>query len=121
MPGAAIASDAGSRLTFQAITDGRKTIAAVEARSPIVLDGSLEDAAWRDAEPASGFVQAEPHEGQPATETTEVRLAFDHDALYVGVRCADSSSLGAIVNDIRKDFAAGEQDSFELILDTFAD
>src|SRR5436190_1567712 len=32
---------------------------------------------------------------------------------------ADAQS--AIVNDIRKDFIAGEQDSFEVILDTFAD
>ena len=27
----------------------------------------------------------------------------------------------AVVNDIRKDFAVGEQDSFEVILDTFGD
>jgi hypothetical protein len=37
------------------------------------------------------------------------------------VRCVDSAAAGVIVNDIRKDFPAGEQDSFEVILDTFAD
>ena len=107
-------------LTFQS-SDGRRQVSAVEARAPIVVDGALDEEVWQSAEPAAGFVQAEPHEGQPATESTDVRLAFDRDALYIGVFCHDSEPDGAIVNDIRKDFIAGEQDTFEVILDTFAD
>jgi hypothetical protein len=101
--------------------DARRSVGAVEARTPITLDGALDEEVWRIAQPADGFVQAEPHEGQPATELTEVRLAFDRDALYIGVVCHDTDASGIIVNDIRKDFAAGEQDTFEVILDTFAD
>ena len=107
-------------LTFQS-PDGRRTVGAVETRAPITLDGALDEEVWRTAEPATEFLQAEPREGQPATERTEVRLAFDRDALYIGVICHDSDPAGIIVNDIRKDFAAGEQDTFEVILDTFAD
>ncbi len=109
-----------SGLTLQS-PDGRRVVTAVESRAPITLDGALDEEAWRDGEPADGFVQAEPHEGQPATELTEVRLAFDRDALYIGVVCHDTDPAGIIVNDIRKDFIAGEQDTFEVILDTFAD
>jgi hypothetical protein len=101
--------------------DGRRVVTAVELRAPIVLDGALEEEAWRTAEPADGFLQAEPHEGDQASEITEVRLAYDRDALFIGVFCRDAEAAGAIVNDIRKDFVAGEQDSFEVILDTFAD
>ena len=101
--------------------DGRRSVVAIQTQEPVTLDGALDEEAWRIAEPAVDFVQAEPHEGQPATELTEVRLVFDRDALYVGVVCHDASASGIIVNDIRKDFAPGEQDSFELILDTFAD
>jgi len=101
--------------------DGRRTVTAVETRSAISLDGALDEDAWRAAEPATDFVQAEPHEGQPATERTEVRVLFDRDALYIGVVCQDASPGRAIVNDIRKDFPPGDQDSFEVILDTFAD
>src|SRR5881628_494952 len=101
--------------------DGRRTAAAVEARAPITLDGALDEAAWQTPPAADGFVQAEPHEGQPATEITEVRLAFDADAFYIGVVCHDSNPGGIIINDIRKDFPGGEQDTFEVILDTFAD
>ncbi len=107
-------------LAFQS-PDGRRTVSAVEAHAPIVLDGALDEEVWRAAEPAGEFVQAEPHEGEPATELTEVRLAFDRDAIYIGVVCHDTDPAGAIINDIRKDFVAGEQDSFEVILDTFAD
>src|SRR5436309_15517718 len=101
--------------------DGRRTVTAVEARTPIALDGSLDEEAWRQAQPAAAFLQAEPHEGQPATELTEVRVVFDRDALYIGAVCHDAAEATLIVNDIRKDFNSAEQDSFELILDTFAD
>src|SRR5262245_51588510 len=98
-----------------------RIVTAVETRTPITLDGVLDDEAWISAEPATDFVQAEPHEGQAATERTTVRLLFDRDALYVGVRCDDAMAAALIVNDIRKDFTPGEQDTFELLLDTFAD
>src|SRR4051812_11304779 len=101
--------------------DGRRTVGAAEARAPITLDGALDEEVWRVAEPAADFVQAEPHEGTAATEPTEVRLAYDRDALYIGVVCHDATPSGLIINDIRKDFTAGDQDSFEVILDTFAD
>jgi Domain of unknown function (DUF5916)/Carbohydrate family 9 binding domain-like len=115
-PPIAVASD----ISFQS-PDGRRAVTALEARSPIALDGALDEEVWQTSEPASGFVQAEPHEGQPATEWTEVRLAFDRDALYIGVFCHDTEAADVIVNDIRKDFTPGEQDTFEVILDTFAD
>src|SRR5207237_8043691 len=101
--------------------DGRRGVTDVESAAAIVMDGALDEEVWRVAEPAAGFVQAEPHEGEPATEITEVRVAFDRDALYIGVVCHDGDARSAIVNDIRKDFIAGEQDSFEVTLDTFAD
>ena len=102
-------------------SDGRRVMTAVRTPAPIRLDGALDEDAWRLAEPAADFVQAEPHEGQPATEPTEVRIVFDNDALYIGVICHDATPHGLIVNNIRKDFTPGEQDSFEVILDTFAD
>jgi hypothetical protein len=111
---------ADGSLTIQS-PDSRRTVSAVAARAPITLDGALDEEAWREAEPATDFVQAEPHEGQPATESTEVRVVFDADALYLGIVCHDAAPRDQIVNDIRKDFTPGEQDSFEVILDTFAD
>jgi hypothetical protein len=112
--------DADDTLQLQS-PDGRRLVVAAESRAAITLDGALEEEVWRVAEPAADFIQAEPHEGTAASEATEVRVVYDDDALYIGVICHDATPDGLIINDIRKDFAAGDQDSFEVILDTFAD
>jgi hypothetical protein len=57
--------------------------------SAIRVDGVLNEAAWRDASPISGFRQREPAEGSPATEMTEVRIISAGDMLYVGIVAHD--------------------------------
>jgi hypothetical protein len=94
---------------------------ATRVTEAVTIDGRLNEPAWSTAAPASGFVQADPREGDPATEDTEVRIVFDDEAIYIGVRCHDSTPAGIVVNEIRKDFPGREQDTFEVLLDTFAD
>jgi RluA family pseudouridine synthase len=101
--------------------DGRKQMQAVAVTSPIVIDGALDEEVWTRAIPATDFIQADPQEGQPATEITEVRIAYDADYLYIAARCRDTDPGGIVVNEIRKDFAGRDQDTFEVMLDTFAD
>ncbi len=62
-----------------------RKLLATRASGPISLDGALDEPAWRDAPVASGFLQNEPSEGQPATFDTEVRVLYDDQALYFGV------------------------------------
>jgi hypothetical protein len=99
----------------------RRTIAAVQVTDAIRIDGVLDDNAWRNAVPATDFTQSEPRDGQPATEATEVMVAFDDQFLYIGARMRDSNPRREIVNDIRKDFREDDQDDFEVIIDTFRD
>ena len=101
--------------------DGRKQVTVVRTAVPITLDGVLDEQVWTQAAPATGFIQADPLEGQPASEDTEVRLAYDADYLYIGVVCHDTAPGSIVVNEIRKDFAGGNQDTFEVLLDTFGD
>ncbi len=103
-------------------TDGRRTLTAAHTDTPLVVDGVLDEPVWRTAAPATGFVQSDPVEGQPASEATEVRMAYDADLpLHRGVvpRCrsrpASSSTRSARTSPAR------EQDTFEVLLDTFAD
>jgi hypothetical protein len=114
-----------SPLSAQSVTvtspDGRRQLAAARVSEAVTIDGRLNEPAWSTAIPAAGFIQADPSEGEPATEDTEVRIVFDDDSLYIGVRCRDSDPSGIVVNEIRKDFAGHEQDTFEVLLDTFAD
>jgi hypothetical protein len=98
-----------------------RALDALRLTESIRLDGVLDEPAWRQAAVAKDFVQSEPREGQPATEPTEVMVAFDAQFLYIGARMHDSDPGAAIVNDIRKDFREDDQDDFELIIDTFRD
>jgi hypothetical protein len=66
------------------------TIRAVRLQGPVVLDGRLDEDVWNSPNPATDFVQRDPDEGQPATEKTEIRIAYDDEAIYVGARMFDS-------------------------------
>ncbi len=55
------------------------------SRAPRV-DGRLDDAAWSRLTPIADFVQQQPREGQAPTEATEVFIAYDDEAIYVGAR-----------------------------------
>ncbi len=100
---------------------GRLLLSAAPSRVAIHLDGKLDEPIWRSAEAATGFVQAEPLEGRPASERTEVRVAYDRDHLYIGAYLHDDAPDKLVVNDIKKDFDDTGQDAFAVILDTFLD
>ncbi len=93
-------------LTPRFSDDGRLEIGAVYAPSSIEIDGVLDDALWRETQPVSGFVQAEPDEGNPATERTDVWVAFDEGYLYIAAYCHDQSPEGVVITDIRRDFVS---------------
>ena len=66
----------------------RRTLTAVPAGAPIRIDGVLDESVWQTAG-AGGFLQSDPADGSPATETTTVWVAFDESSLYVAALCAD--------------------------------
>jgi hypothetical protein len=85
------------------------------------IDGALDERVWQDAAPFTGFVQAEPFEGSPASERTDVRVLYDDDAVYVGVVLHDRDPTLIVTTDTRRDANLGEMDSFQMIFDTFRD
>jgi hypothetical protein len=103
-------------------SDGRVVIRAIPVTEPPVIDGTLDDAIYASVSPASGFVQQEPHEGQPASDKTEVWVLYDEQALYVAARCWQPADVKLVANEMRRDsFAIFQNDNFGVILDTFRD
>jgi len=100
---------------------GDKTVVACPLKGGIRLDGLLDEPDWLAAEPATGFIQRELIEGQPATERTEVRILYDRDNLYIGVVCHDSDPGRIIRNELRRDGRLRNDDNFAVVLDTFND
>jgi hypothetical protein len=95
-------------------------LSARRASGPIVLDGRLDEADWREAPVASSFLQRDPDQGEPATEPTELRLLFDDHALYVGARLRDSEA-SRISRQLSRRDALPEADTFTLYLDPHRD
>ena len=86
-----------------------------------VMDGIVDDVSWSLADVATGFLQREPREGQPASERTEVRVLYDDKNLYVGVIAYDTDPSGILATELRRDALGGSDDTFSVVLDTYHD
>ena len=93
---------------------------AIRATAPIVVDGVLNDEAWLRAPAATAFTQKDPEEGKPVSEATELRIAYDEDALYVAARLYDREP-GRIARQLARRDQNAEADSFTLFLDPHHD
>jgi hypothetical protein len=81
-------ADTGMRLPKSAPAPAG--VRAVRATAPVVLDGVLNDAAWKDGAEISDFHQREPKEGAAPTERTTVYVLYDDAAIYIGARMWDA-------------------------------
>ncbi|MGB9894011.1 MAG: hypothetical protein ACPLRA_06315, partial [Candidatus Saccharicenans sp.] len=73
-----------------------KVVRAIRLNEPIKLDGLLEEEVWKINQPASDFLQRDPLDGVPASEKTEVWVAYDEANLYVAAYCHDSDPKGIV-------------------------
>jgi hypothetical protein len=98
-----------------------QTVQAVRVEGPSLrIDGQLTELVWRSAPAARGFLQREPDEGQPASDSTEVRVAYDDDALYVGARMYSRSPKDIVSIVTRRDRETAAE-TFYVSLDTYRD
>ena len=67
-----------------------KTYSATFATGALKIDGQIDDGAWNAATVAKDFIQLDPTEGAPVSQQTEVRLLYDHDAIYVSAMMFDT-------------------------------
>ena len=63
------------------------------------------------------FIENMPREKQPARDRTEVRMLFDHDALYVGIRAYDPDPSRIYAPFVRRDKVFGNQDNLIIWID----
>lgn len=85
------------------------------------IDGKLDDLCWQnEGYWDGGFVQQQPHQGRPPSQKTEIKILYDDDNLYVGIRCFDNDpeKISPILGR-RDDFTSG--DIAGIALDTYFD
>jgi hypothetical protein len=112
---------ASSPLPLNVPAGPRLIASATKVTEAPTIDGTLDEGMWQDAAPLSGFVQAEPLEGLPGSESTEVRLLYDDEAIYVGVVLHDRDPSLIVTTETRRDADLEDMDSFQMIFDTFHD
>lgn len=100
---------------------GQKVLHVKRTIDPIVLDGSMDEATWSEANVADQFYQNFPYDSSRALARTEVRIAYDDHFIYAVGKMYDSIPGKNIITSLRRDFQGREIDGFHLIFDTFAD
>ncbi len=100
---------------------GRPNITAVWTPQAPQIDGNLDDAVWQRATRVTDFVQQSPLEGQPATEDTEVYVAYDDTHLYLGLYAHYSQPSMMRASRVDRDRALFGDDIISVYFDTFLD
>ena len=99
----------------------RRTLRAVWTENPPVIDGVLTDTVWQQAEVATHFFRAKEGETQPVELDTEVRVLYDENMLYIGVRCEEPDMKSLRETLTRRDSFVWQNDCIEVMLDTYHD
>ncbi|MBI5216546.1 MAG: carbohydrate binding family 9 domain-containing protein [Ignavibacteriae bacterium] len=97
-----------------------KNVIAYRVSSPISLDGKLVEPDWDFSTFISDFKQFDPEEGEEPTERTAIKILYDNDALYIGVKCFDSEP-SAIEKQITRRDRTSQADRFSVIIDSYHD
>lgn len=99
----------------------QKTLQAIKAISSPRIDGSLDDAAWKNAPVATNFITNSPVYGNAANKATIVKVIYDDANLYIGAYLFDNP------DSIRKQFTTrdgnnrADVDYFAVFIDTYKD
>ena len=107
--------------TATAVQGAGFEILAPKAGRAVRVDGRLDEAEWKDAARVDGFVQFEPHRGEPAREKTEAYVLYDDKYLYVGFRASDSDPSRITAQLNRRDSDLLTDDAVLVVIDTFHD
>ncbi len=116
--GSLAVSPAAAQTAPEASTARR--IEATRTDSPPDVDGRLDDPVWRTAARITRFVQQRPLDGAPATEQTEVLVAYDSQNLYFGIYAHYNDPSIIRANRVDRD-QTGRDDTVSLYFDPFLD
>jgi hypothetical protein len=99
---------------------GRPRTSPSRTSTPPVIDGRLDDEVWQTATKITELVQQSPLDGAPATEATDIYIAYDSDQIYFGFHAhyEDPSIMRA--NRVDRDRAQAD-DLMTIYLDPFMD
>jgi len=105
--------------TFGKSKSSSKSVHAIKLSSSIKFDGLLTEAIWNKP-PSNSFTQRDPNEGNPATEKTNVWVAYDDNYIYVAAKLYDTNS-DEIDRSIARRDSWQSSDWFTFYIDPYLD
>ncbi len=96
------------------------SVKPVRVLTPPAIDGRLDDSAWTGAAHITQLVQRRPLDGAPATERTDVYIAYDSEQLYFGIHAHYSEPSLIRANRVDRD-QIWSDDRVSVIFDPFRD
>src|SRR5215218_914455 len=103
-------------------TSSLPAAAAFPASGAIVLDGSLDEAAWTQAGTIPGLTQQDPEPGRPTPfDATRISVLSAGETLYLGIVCPDPEPEKIALHTLQRDADMEGDDSVAFVLDTFGD
>ncbi len=112
---------AGTPATARSQTGPGQTIRAVRSDRPPTIDAILDEPFWQRIEPVTDFRQRVPIDGAPASERTELRVAFDDNNLYFAIVLHDSNPEGIRRSILHREGRIDQDDNIRIGLDTYND
>ncbi|OXB23398.1 hydrolase [Flavobacterium tructae] len=99
----------------------KKTLQAELTTENILIDGKLDEPAWKNVSPATDFVMYQPDNGKPIPDNqkTEVRVLYNNDAIYIAATLHDDPSK--ILKEISQRDNFGTSDMFGVFINGFND
>ena len=91
------------------------------ATTAITIDGVMDEGAWKEADVADRFNQIFPYDSSEAIASTEVRMTYDDEFVYLIAIMHNLGPREYITPSLRRDFRGRGFDGFTLVLDTYKD
>ncbi|MFD2909940.1 DUF5916 domain-containing protein [Flavobacterium ardleyense] len=104
------------------VAQTKKIITTKKTNESIVIDANLSEEAWKNAAVATDFVSFEPKNGTPipAEFTTEVKIIYTNDAVYIGAMLYDPAPSKILKEIVERD-EIGISDLFGVMINGYDD
>ena len=86
----------------------KRSYQATRVQNPPVIDGVINDNAWKDGSWCTDFTQYDPSNGKPVSQRTGFKVLFDENNLYVAIKAFDEYPDSIVRQLTRRDQPDGD-------------
>jgi len=109
-------------LQLLAQTTPKPNAFAFKLKTPITLDGVLDEEIWKDTEGWSGdFMQFFPSDTSLSVVPTRVKIAYDDTNIYLAAIMENRGPRKYVSTSLRRDYRGEQNDGVSFVFDTFND